>query len=120
MLHLLLWNLKQANVPISVQVYLDLNRPIDELYYEQYDNVAVMFASLTDYKLETEGDADMNDKFVLSILNEVISDFDRVCIWAYLNRKISMWYYVWLNKQVVPILYAPDKTAFPEKPENWL
>lgn len=62
----------------SVQVYLDLNRPIDELYYEKYDNVAVMFASLTDYKLGIEGDADMSDKFVLSILDEVISDFDRV------------------------------------------
>lgn len=62
----------------SVQVYLNLNRSIDELYYEKYDNVAVMFASLTDYKLGMEGDADMNDKFLLSILDEIISDFDRV------------------------------------------
>lgn len=59
-------------------MYLDLNRSIDELYYEKYDNVAVMFASLTDYKLGVEDDGDLNDKFFLSILDEVISDFDRV------------------------------------------
>lgn len=63
---------------ILVQVYLDLNRSIDELYYEKYDNVAVMFASLTDYKLGVEDDADLSERFVLSILDEVISDFDRV------------------------------------------
>lgn len=63
-----------------MQVYLNLNRSIDELYYEKYDNVAVMFASLTDYKLGEESDADLNDKFMLSILDEVISDFDRVNI----------------------------------------
>lgn len=62
----------------TVQVYLNLNRSIDELYYENYDNVAVMFASLTDYKLGVENDVDMSENFVLSILNEVISDFDRV------------------------------------------
>lgn len=59
-------------------MYLDLNRPIDELYYEKYDNVAVMFASLTDYKLGVEDDNDLSDKFLLDILNEIISDFDRV------------------------------------------
>lgn len=65
---------------VLVQVYLDLNRSLDELYYEKYDNVAVMFASLTDYKLGLEDDAELSDKFVLSILDEVISDFDRVRI----------------------------------------
>ena len=72
----------------SVQVYLDLNRSIDELYYEKYDNVAVMFASLTDYKLGLENDEDLSDKFVLGILDEVISDFDRVSfiVIAYVDR----------------------------------
>ncbi|KOB71252.1 Adenylate cyclase type 2 [Operophtera brumata] len=72
--NMLLENILPAHV---VQVYLNLNRSIDELYYEKYDNVAVMFASLTDYKLGVESDADLNDKFMLSILDEVISDFDR-------------------------------------------
>lgn len=62
----------------SVQVYLDLNRSIDELYYEKFDNVAVMFASLTDYKLGVEDDTDLGDKYMLRIMDEVISDFDRV------------------------------------------
>ncbi|RVE54430.1 hypothetical protein evm_000915 [Chilo suppressalis] len=75
--NMLLENILPAHV---VQVYLNLNRSIDELYYENYDNVAVMFASLTDYKLGMEDDADMSDKFVLSILDEVISDFDRLLI----------------------------------------
>lgn len=45
-----------------------------------------MFASLTDYKLGVESDADLNDKFMLSILDEVISDFDRVNTNYLLNR----------------------------------
>ena len=69
-----------VNTVFSSSIYLNLNRSIDELYYEKYDNVAVMFASLTDYKLGLEGDQDMSDKLVLSILDEVISDFDRVII----------------------------------------
>ncbi|KAG6447320.1 hypothetical protein O3G_MSEX004919 [Manduca sexta] len=75
--NMLLENILPGHV---VQVYLNLNRSIDELYYEKYDNVAVMFASLTDYKLGLEGDADMSDKFVLNILDEVISDFDRLLL----------------------------------------
>ncbi|CAH2102747.1 unnamed protein product [Euphydryas editha] len=75
--NMLLENILPAHV---VQVYLDLNRSIDELYYEKYDNVAVMFASLTDYKLGLENDAELSDKFVLSILDEVISDFDRLLL----------------------------------------
>ncbi|XP_047507467.1 adenylate cyclase type 2 isoform X3 [Pieris napi] len=75
--NMLLENILPAHV---VQVYLDLNRPIDELYYEKYDNVAVMFASLTDYKLGIESDTDLSDKLILSILDEVISDFDRLLL----------------------------------------
>lgn len=94
--NMLLENILPAHV---VQVYLNLNRSIDELYYEKYDNVAVMFASLTDYKLGLEGDADMSDKFVLSILDEVISDFDRLLLTgtsAHRVEKIKMagWTYM--------------------------
>lgn len=70
-------------VYFSAKVYLDLNRSIDELYYEKYDNVAVMFASLTDYKLGIEDDDETNDKIFLRILDEVISDFDRVSIYIH-------------------------------------
>ncbi|KAL0901728.1 hypothetical protein ABMA27_006907 [Loxostege sticticalis] len=74
---MLLENILPAHV---VQVYLNLNRSMDELYYENYDNVAVMFASLIDHKLGLDNDVDMSDKFVLRILDEVISDFDRLLL----------------------------------------
>ncbi|KPI97532.1 Adenylate cyclase type 2 [Papilio xuthus] len=94
--NMLLENILPAHV---VQVYLDLNRPIDELYYEKYENVAVMFASLTDYKLGVEDDSDLSDKFVLRILDEVISDFDRLLLTGasiYKVEKIKMadWTYM--------------------------
>ncbi|XP_073957478.1 adenylyl cyclase X E-like isoform X2 [Choristoneura fumiferana] len=92
--NMLLENILPAHV---VQVYLDLNRSIDELYYEKYDNVAVMFASLTDYKLGVEENSD--EKFMLSILDEVISDFDRLLLTGtsvYKVEKIKMagWTYM--------------------------
>uniref|UniRef100_A0A1A9X0W6 adenylate cyclase n=1 Tax=Glossina brevipalpis TaxID=37001 RepID=A0A1A9X0W6_9MUSC len=41
----------------------------NELYYEEYDNVAVMFASIKNYDTENVG---------LRVLNEIICDFDDV------------------------------------------
>lgn len=90
-------------------MYLNLNRSIDELYYEKYDNVAVMFASLTDYKLGLEGDADMSDKFVLSILDEVISDFDRVIINNSINVKVNAYFNYYLHKPIVFCAVAPNR-----------
>ncbi|KAL4716592.1 hypothetical protein ACJJTC_010256 [Scirpophaga incertulas] len=84
--NMLLENILPAHV---VQVYLNINRSMDELYYENYDNVAVMFASLTDYKLGMETDTDMSDKFVLSILDEVISDFDRLLLTGSSQHKVE-------------------------------
>ncbi|XP_026319728.1 adenylate cyclase type 2-like [Hyposmocoma kahamanoa] len=84
--NMLLDNILPAHV---VQVYLDLNRSIDELYYEKYDNVAVMFASLTDYKLGVEDDGDLNDKFFLRILDEIISDFDRLLLMGSSTHKVE-------------------------------
>lgn len=42
-----------------------------ELYYEEYDNVAVMFASIRNFDKENVG---------LRVLNEIICDFDNV-VW---------------------------------------
>lgn len=41
----------------------------NELYYEEYDNVAVMFASIKNYDCDSVG---------LRVLNEIICDFDEV------------------------------------------
>ncbi|KAM3967587.1 adenylyl cyclase X E-like [Aphomia sociella] len=94
--NMLLENILPGHV---VQVYLNLNRSIDELYYEKYDNVAVMFASLTDYKLGVEDDAELSDATVLSMLDSVISDFDRLLLTGssvYKVEKIKMagWTYM--------------------------
>ncbi|KAM3967588.1 LOW QUALITY PROTEIN: adenylyl cyclase X E-like [Aphomia sociella] len=94
--NMLLENILPGHV---VQVYLNLNRSIDELYYEKYNNVAVMFASLTDFKLGVEDDADLSDKTVLAMLDSVISDFDRLLLTGssvYKVEKIKMagWTYM--------------------------
>lgn len=47
----------------------------DELYYEEYDNVAIMFATITDYTLQTDAPVDI-EKNILSILNRIICEFD--------------------------------------------
>lgn len=41
----------------------------NELYYEEYDNVAVMFATIKNYDIDNVG---------LRVLNEIICDFDEV------------------------------------------
>lgn len=53
-----------------------MNRQMkDELYYEEYDNVAVMFATIMNYDLQTDESDDM-EKNILGILNRIICDFD--------------------------------------------
>lgn len=47
----------------------------DELYYEEYANVAIMFATITNYALQNDVTVDM-EKNILSILNRIICDFD--------------------------------------------
>lgn len=50
----------------------------DELYYEEYDNVAVMFATITNYDhnfYQSDATVDI-EKNMLSILNRIICDFD--------------------------------------------
>lgn len=41
----------------------------NELYYEEYENVAVMFATIKNYDTEKVG---------MRVLNEIICDFDEV------------------------------------------
>lgn len=54
----------------------------NQLYYEEYDNVAVMFASIKNFD---------TDKIGLRVLNEIICDFDDVVssTRSYLLRLIS-------------------------------
>lgn len=68
---ILVQNILPAHV---VEIYM--NRQMkDELYYEEYDNVAVMFATIKNYDLQTDESDDM-EKNILGILNRIICDFD--------------------------------------------
>ncbi|KAK6629112.1 hypothetical protein RUM43_002929 [Polyplax serrata] len=64
-------------LPIHVaSVYLNTNRASNDLYHENYDCIAVMFASLVNYDLYTEKNTDQSDIKGLEILNKIICDFD--------------------------------------------
>lgn len=59
---------------LSAEIYM--NRQMkDELYYEEYDNVAIMFATITNYDMQNDVSVD-SGKTILSILNRIICDFD--------------------------------------------
>lgn len=72
--NMLLHNILPAHV---AKIYLNTSRSPEELYCEKYNNVAVMFASLTDYKFVND-DADGSEIPMLKFLNQLILDFDKV------------------------------------------
>jgi hypothetical protein len=59
--------------------FLDTSRSHEELYHEEYDTVAVMFASLIDYALWDDDSVEgANPKNSIMLLNQIICDFDKV------------------------------------------
>ncbi|XP_050073526.1 adenylyl cyclase X E [Anopheles maculipalpis] len=53
-----------------------INRQLkNEFYNEEYENVAVMFATITNMEVNTDISVE-NEKSVLKVLNEIICDFD--------------------------------------------
>jgi hypothetical protein len=64
---------------VSADWFLDTSRDHEELYYEEYDTVAVMFASLTEYALwDDESVEGANELKSIKIFNQIICDFDKV------------------------------------------
>uniref|UniRef100_A0A1Y1L6S3 adenylate cyclase n=1 Tax=Photinus pyralis TaxID=7054 RepID=A0A1Y1L6S3_PHOPY len=61
-------------LPVHVaKLYLDVKRNnTNVIYNEEYDNVAVMFASLVNLPVDT-----VSDKYFLQIVNRIVKDFDR-------------------------------------------
>lgn len=58
---------------------MNTNRDHEELYHEEYDTVAVMFASLTEYALWDDNGLDgVNELSSIKLLNQIICDFDKV------------------------------------------
>lgn len=76
-----IWPLLFASVtPFIVHIFfaaeIYMNRQMQsELYYEEYDNVAIMFATITNYDIDTDATVD-TERNILSILNRIICDFD--------------------------------------------
>lgn len=77
MIQILLENILPAHV---AQHFLRKDRSND-LYHERYQSVAVMFASIPNYK-EFYDETDVNKQGLecLRLLNEIICDFDKVCV----------------------------------------
>ncbi|CAL1280436.1 unnamed protein product [Larinioides sclopetarius] len=75
---ILLENILPAHV---AQHFLSNNRQTEELYHERYRNVAVMFASIPNYK-EFYDETDINKQGLecLRLLNEIICDFDKLLL----------------------------------------
>ncbi|GIZ02922.1 adenylate cyclase type 2, partial [Caerostris extrusa] len=75
---ILLENILPAHV---AQHFLSTNRQAEELYHERYRNVAVMFASIPNYK-EFYDETDINKQGLecLRLLNEIICDFDKLLL----------------------------------------
>lgn len=70
-------------LPIHVAEYFirKKSRSYDELYSQSYDEVGVLFASMPNFSDFYSEDAVNNQGLeCLRFLNEVISDFDAVCI----------------------------------------
>lgn len=71
---MLLWLLGYIEHPIisstsrTVDVFIS-NEAKHELYYEEFENVSIMFASLKNFELDLSN---------LRVLNEIITEFDKV------------------------------------------
>ncbi|XP_023240199.1 adenylate cyclase type 2-like, partial [Centruroides sculpturatus] len=73
---ILLENILPAHV---AKHFLNNNRKSEELYHERYCSVAVMFASIPNYKeFYDENDINKQGLECLRLLNEIICDFDKV------------------------------------------
>jgi hypothetical protein len=64
---------------VSAAWFLNTSRDHEELYHEEYDTVAVMFASLTGYALwEEDIEAGTSELGSIKLLNHIICAFDKV------------------------------------------
>lgn len=68
-------------LPAHVAEHFLASRATQELYHERYSCIAVMFASIPNYK-EFYDESDVNKQGLecLRLLNEIICEFDKVNI----------------------------------------
>ncbi|GLH05186.1 Adenylate cyclase type 2 [Gryllus bimaculatus] len=92
--------LLQNILPIHVaELYLNPDRTQDGVYHEEYENVAVMFASLVDFAPDEIDGHESNEMGSLKLLNTIICDFDKILFEKnILNRvekiKMAGWTYM--------------------------
>jgi len=73
----ILFNLLPAHVALH---FLEFRNNMD-LYHQSYSKVGVVFATITNFQeLYTELDGNNQGVECLRLLNEIIADFDEVCI----------------------------------------
>nr|CAD7589162.1 unnamed protein product [Timema genevievae] len=87
-------------LPVHVaKLYLNTNRSYGELYHEEYNTVAVMFATITGYALWDEDNPyGNNQRTSLIVLNHIICDFDKVgYLWENIMCDFDKVGYLWEN-----------------------
>ena len=63
---------------------------LQELYSERYENIAVMFASIPNYKeFYDENDINKQGLECIRLLNEIICDFDKASLETFLFRTFA-------------------------------
>ncbi|KAJ9579599.1 hypothetical protein L9F63_004784, partial [Diploptera punctata] len=79
-MHMINKMLLQNILPIHVaDWFLNTSRDHERLYHEEYETVAVMFASLTEYVLwDDNGLAGSSELGSIKLLNQIICDFDKL------------------------------------------
>ncbi|XP_017481431.1 PREDICTED: adenylate cyclase type 2 isoform X4 [Rhagoletis zephyria] len=76
-----LYDICRYLIPLLITADIYMSRQMtNELYYEEYDNVAVMFATIRNYDTEQVG---------IRVLNEIICDFDEVLSTYRGSRKVE-------------------------------
>jgi hypothetical protein len=64
---------------VSARWFLDTERDHEELYHEEYNTVAVMFATLTEYALWVDDSGiGATELGSIKVLNQIICAFDKV------------------------------------------
>lgn len=78
--------------------------PQQDLYHEHYNCIAVMFASIPNYKeFYDENDVNKQGLECLRLLNEIICDFDKVCMRTFVlkNDTISLTHKIYHHCKII-------------------
>lgn len=90
MLHECKFNLKNVSCYVTAKIYLDPHR-LKESHNRSYQNVSVMFASIPHFMdFFADGDLSKNGLKGLQILNQIITEFDKVSLPSAEKRLVNL------------------------------